>query len=424
MTPAPPPRTPFTPVALAYLGFVLAGLSVGVAGVLLPSQIDDYGVDKATIGITFFTHSAGFILAGATTGALIQRWGTRATLVLGGGAFALAGFYLATRPPFIALLAVQVLVGFGIGLLESVLNAYLAGLRNATTLLNRLHAFFGVGALIGPLVATRMLRVATWPTVWLVLALVTVPLVVGFGLAYPRREPPVAAGTDGRSPAAPRSGGLLASTLRERGVLLGALLLTVYVGLEIGMGNWAFTYLVEEREQADLLAGYAVSGYWLGLTLGRFLISPAANRTGLTPVGMTYGCLGGVSLAAAVTWLVPSAAAASAGLVLLGFFLGPIFPTAMAVVPRLTSPRLVPTAIGVMNAGSVVGGAALPWLAGATAQGVGLWTLPPFTLLLALAQIAIWWRMARRMRPEPDPEPGPDQAPDQAPAPAPAPPRG
>ena len=125
MTPAPPPRTPFTPVALAYLGFVLAGLSVGVAGVLLPSQIDDYGVDKATIGITFFTHSAGFILAGATTGALIQRWGIRATLVLGGGAFALAGFYLATRPPFIALLAVQVLVGFGIGLLESVLNAYL-----------------------------------------------------------------------------------------------------------------------------------------------------------------------------------------------------------------------------------------------------------------------------------------------------------
>lgn len=414
MTAAPSlPRAPFVPVALAYLGFVLAGLSVGIAGVLLPAQIDDYGVDKATIGITFFTHSAGFILAGATTGALIERWGTRATLVLGGCAFALAGFYLATRPPFAALVAVQVLIGYGIGLLESVLNAYLAGLRGATTLLNRLHAFFGVGALLGPLAATRMLQVTTWPMVWLGMALVAVPLVVGFALAYPRRDPPVATATD-EQPAAvtSRRGGLLPSTLRERGVLLGALLLTVYVGLEIGMGNWAFTYLVEERGQADLLAGYTVSGYWLGLTLGRFLISPAAGRIGLTPVGMTFGCLSGVGLAAAVTWLVPSAAAASVGLVLLGFFLGPIFPTAMAVVPRLTSARLVPTAIGVMNAGSVVGGAALPWLAGATAQGIGVWTLPPFTLLLALAQIVIWWRMARRMR-----EPGPDQAPVPDPAP-------
>ena len=205
-------------------------------------------------------------------------------------------------------------------------------MRNATTLLNRLHAFFGVGALIGPLVATRMLRVATWPTVWLVLALVTVPLVVGFGLAYPRREPPVAAGTDGRSPAAPRSGGLLASTLRERGVLLGALLLTVYVGLEIGMGNWAFTYLVEARA-GDLLTGAQSAGTgWADL--GRFLISPAASRTA-SPGGDDLWLLG--SACRAVTWLVPSAAAANTDLVLLGF-LGPIFPTAMAVVPADVAP--------------------------------------------------------------------------------------
>src|SRR5690606_25459943 len=414
------PRSPLVPVLLAYAGFILAGLIIGVTGVLLPSLIDDYGVDKATIVIMFFTHAAGFVLAGATTGNLIERLGTRATLMLGGCVFVLVALYLATRPPFVALIGVQVLVGYGAGLQESVLNAYLAGLRRATTLLNRLHAFFGVGALLGPLVATRMLRVTTWPTVWLVLALVAVPLVVGYALAFPRRNPPVVAQADSR-PAAPATQprGLLPSTLRERGVLLGALLLTVYVGMEGGLGNWAFTYLVEAREQADLLAGYTVSGFWLGLTLGRFLISPTAGRMGVTPVTMIFGCLGAASAAVTVTWLVPSAAVASASLVLLGFFLGPIFPTAMAVVPRLTAARLVPTAIGVMNAGSVVGGSALPWLAGATAQGIGVWTLPPFTLVLGVALIVIWWRMARRMR-----EPGPDQASDQAPVPDPAPQRG
>jgi fucose permease len=173
-------------------------------------------------------------------------------------------------------------------------------------------------------------------------------------------------------------------------VLLGAALLAVYVGLEISMGNWGFSYLVQARGEHRVLAGYVVSGYWLGLTLGRFLIAPFATRIGATAASMAFGCLIGVTVVAALTWVLPGAASIP-GFVLLGFFLGPIFPTAMAIVPNVTPPRLVPTAIGVMNAGSVVGGSALPWLAGSLGQGSGAWTLLPFSLVLAVATIAIWW---------------------------------
>jgi fucose permease len=82
----------------------------------------------------------------------------------------------------------------------------------------------------------------------------------------------------------------------------------------------------------------------------------------------------------------------------LGFFLGPVFPTTMASAPRLTRPALVPTAIGVMNAASVGGGSALPWLAGLLAQGTGMWTLLPFTAALSLLQVAAWRPVARRIR--------------------------
>ena len=101
---------------------------------------------------------------------------------------------------------------------------------------------------------------------------------------------------------------------------------------------------------------------------------------------------------ATLAWLSPAAVLASVALMLLGFFLGPIFPTTMAVAPLLTSARLTPTAIGVMNAGSVVGGAALPWLAGTIAQDAGIWTLLPFTVTLALLQFAVWRPLARRIR--------------------------
>jgi fucose permease len=100
-----------------------------------------------------------------------------------------------------------------------------------------------------------------------------------------------------------------------------------------------------------------------------------------------------------VVWLAPAALACVA-LRLLGFFLGPIFPTVMAITPRLTQGRLVPTAIGVMNAASVLGGAALPWLAGTVAQSAGLGVLLPFTMALALAQFAVWRPIAGRISQE------------------------
>ena len=385
-------------VVLAYAVFVLVGIGAGVSGVLLLAQIRDYGVDQSTIGLTFFTGSAGFMVAGIATGPMIHRYGTRAALFAAGAVFVAAALYIATHPPFVAYVLLQLLIGFATGTMESVLNAYLTALPNATTRLNRLHAFFGVGAVLGPLLATWMLTFTTWPKVSLVLAAICVPLTVGVLLTYPRmdRDPaarPAGGGSaDGASGDGAR-GALLTTALRQRGVLLGSVMLSVYVGLEIGVGNWAYSYLVDARTATGLAAGYTVSGYWLGLTLGRFLISPAAARLRMTEVGLMYTCLAGVTAATALTWLAPTAGVAAVGFVMLGFFLGPIFPTTMAVAPRLTVAPLVPTAIGVMNAGSVVGGSALPWLAGALAHGIGPWTLLPFALALALLQLAVWWRI-------------------------------
>ena len=64
---------------------------------------------------------------------------------------------------------------------------------------------------------------------------------------------------------------------------------------------------------------------------------------------------------------------------------------------RFTTPELAPTAIGVMNAGSAIGGAGLPWVAGAIAQATGIWTLMPYTAALAVVLIAVWRPLAARI---------------------------
>jgi fucose permease len=380
-------------VVVAYAAFVLIGVSAGVTGVLLPAQIRDYGVDKATIGITFFTGAFGFLLASAGAGGLVHRYGTRTALVLGGTSFAVAALCSGARPPLAGYLALQVLGGYGTGVLESVLSAHLMTLPNMTARMNRLHAFFGVGALIGPAMATWTLRYAGWPAVWLVLGVVAVPLTLAFRLVHPGPDAvDVAAVAD-----APGSSGrprLLSQALRRPRVLFGATLLAAYVGVELSLGNWGFSYLVERRGMSEVMAGYLISGYWLGLTVGRFVLSPLAARIGLGTAGLTASCLAGIFAVTALTWLVPVAGVAGAGYALLGFLLGPIFPTTMGAAPTFAPPHLVPSAIGVMNAGSVVGGSVLPWLSGTLAQGIGIWTLLPYVLLLTATQLAIWARMA------------------------------
>src|SRR4051794_40448644 len=126
-------RLPRGPVVIADVLFVLIGLSAGVGGVLLAAQIRDYRVDPATIGLMFFTGSVGFAAGSGTAGSLIHRFGTRLTLLGGGALFVLAGLYTATRPAFAGFVLIQVVAGGAGGIIESVLNAYLAGRPQATT---------------------------------------------------------------------------------------------------------------------------------------------------------------------------------------------------------------------------------------------------------------------------------------------------
>jgi fucose permease len=397
-------------VAAAYAAFAQIGLIAGVGGVLLPAQIADYGVGSAAFGVCFFTFAAGFILASFGAGGALARFGIRVTLVAGAGGILLAGLGVAARPPFVVFVALQFAIGYGNGVLESALNAHLTALPRSTTLLNRLHAFFGVGALAGPLLAAWMLGVVAWPRVWLVLALLFVPLIIAFAAFYPDRTRPVPTAVAG-----PPTGrrGLLTDALRQPAVLLAAVFLAVYVGLEQSVGSWGFSLLTGARGLSPLVAGYAVSGFWLGLTAGRLIIGPVAARTRRTATELAFACLCGVVAMTVLLWLVPTTVSAICGLVLLGACLGPVFPTTMALTPSLTQTRLVPTAIGIANGISVVGGALIPWLAGAVAQGLGIWTLLPFCCVLSLVALSVWWVITLRVAPVVDwvvrparPEPG------------------
>lgn len=380
-------------IAFAFFAFILIGANDGAVGVILPSLSSFYKVDKATVSYLFLAGTTGYLTAAFTSGPLVEKMGRRLFLMLGAGIFVVGALTVAFKPPFLVLLVALLLIGFGVAITDAGLNAYIAGLPHSTATLNYLHAFYGLGALIGPVIASAVLALSLgWNTIYFMWIGVGLVLLVGIGFIYEKRPEPDKAESSA-------TGNVLATALKIRAVWLAAFFLLFYVGAEVSLGNWSYSFLTEERHQPTLLSGWTVSGYWLGLMLGRLTLARIAERIGSKR--LVQGCLAGVMVGVLLIWLVPVGIVSAFGLLLTGFSLGPIFPSTIALMPSLVSARLLPSAIGFLASLGAMGAALFPWLAGNLAQGLGLWSLLPFVVVLAVADLGFW--LALRNQPQTSP---------------------
>ena len=389
---ASPTRFARLSIGLSFYSFALVGLNSGTNGVILKSLSTYYHVGDAVVGSLFFVSALSYALSSFFCGPLKERLSLRWLLALGTALFLLGTLGYILEMPFTWLLVFRLGLGLGTGIIETGFNIFIGTLPRGTSLLNYLHAFFGVGTVFGPLLATGVLALLWgWNMVYVALALLNVLQLGGIVLllGVPAREK----GPSQEHIPAERSTFREALTLPL--VWLTSLFLLVYTGVEICASSWGYTYLVDNRALSALAAGWLISGFGIGLTLGRFLIQPLAERKGVGVAQLMYMLIGGAILSLLVTWLMPSGFLAGLGFSLLGLSLAPIYPLTVALIPKLVPERLVPSAIGVLVSVSISGLSILPWLAGILAQVQGIWTLIPYLLVLVLILLAFWIYLAR-----------------------------
>jgi fucose permease len=380
-------RTPLTrslrlKIGLAFSAFILIGASDATMGVILPGMSAHYHVDKGTIGLLFICMSIGYILGSFNNGLLIDRLGNRVFLMCASGIFLLVAIMISIMPPFLLLAIVYLFLGLSIAMFDAGLNSYIAGLPDNTKLLNYLHAFYGAGALLGPAVASSLLALQRgWSSPYIVWGSMSLILLLGIAFLFKESAPQQQEKTA-------TEGNILTTVLKLRIVWLTAIFLMVYVGTEISLGSWSYSFLTEERHGATLISGWTVSGYWFGLMLGRLLLGRVAQRIG--DKRLIELCLVGVAISLLIIWTLPFPLASAFGLCLAGFSLGPIFPTTIALMSKLVSGRLLPTAIGFLASLGSMGGSLFPWLAGNLAQHIGLWSLLPYVIILTVVQACLW----------------------------------
>ena len=310
---------------------------------------------------------------------------------------ALIGFFIA--PSFIWLLLFAIPLGLGGGAVDAALNHFIATHYKAHHM-NWLHCFWGIGAMIGPLIMSGVIRNNdSWRNGYLIVGIVQSMLVVLLFAARPLWR--LAGDMQGKAETAaanavaveatatteslengPRAGGAIdnQSPLRKirSGLIpvLGTFLF--YCGTESTMGLWGSSFLVKAKGLSVPQAAFWVSMFYASITLGRFLsgfVSMKLRNVTIIRMGVVLVVLGGILL------IMPLPATITAlGFLLVGLGCAPIYPSMLHETPRRFGAVAAASLMGIQMAVAYTGSTFLPPLFGLVAGETHLW-LFPFVIL-------------------------------------------
>lgn len=360
-------------LAVALVAFVSLGLPDGVLGVAWPSIRRSFGLSPDQLGALLASAMAGYLVSSFTSGAVVARLGVGRLLLWSSALMVVNSLAYALAPAWGVMVGAGVLAGLGAGAIDAGINAFAAA-RFSPRLVSWLHASYGVGAMLGPLLMTGVLTSGLgWRWGYAVIGLVLAAMAVSFLLTirlWEMDRPEPASVASVREPAA----GLF-DTLALSRVWLNVALFFVYTGLEVSAGQWSYSLFTEARGVVPGVAGIWIAVYWAGLTAGRILSGAVASRI----PGDTLLRLGtiGALVGALLIWWDPGMSSGLLGLAVLGFALAPIFPTLIAETPKRLGTSHATSAIGFQVAAAYLGTAAIPGLTGVIAGRAGLAVIGP-----------------------------------------------
>lgn len=336
------------------------------------NQIKDaYKVSDAQLGLLFPLLMVGFIPTVIWAGRFSDKYGKLPAIVIG-NVIMVGGLLLFAFGDSFALSMVGMgIMGVGGGFSEGTSMALVADLHTGprqTSWMNFSQGIFGIGAIGSPFAVSALLKAGLdWQWGFVMSAAVCgLAGILAFACMLTRGEKPHGHHAE--------DGGWreLAGSKLLIWLCFGILL---YVGAELGTFSWLAAHFKRTIGSSESLAAASGSFFWLGILIGRFTGAWAASR--MKEVTLITICLIGAMLADATLLSVRGSTVALAMCVGLGFFLGPVFPTIVAM-GGAAFPKKTGLVAGILLAFGSLGGGVLPGVIGFVANQstvtTGLWS--------------------------------------------------
>ncbi len=373
---------------VTFLAFVSIGFPDAVLGVAWPEMRLTFDRSLADVGFILFSSGSGYFLSGILAGKAIERLGVGRLLAISTTLVAAGLFGYAAMPSLWPLLIFAVFIGLGSGAIDTGLNFYAAE-HFSGTVMNWLHAFFGIGAMLGPFIIAGVFAAGgTWRLGYFIVASAIAAMAVVFFLtlkqwgngthhdeANPPRKVPVR------------------QVLRSPLVWMQILMFHLMAGIEAAAGLWTATLMIERFDASKGEAGLWAGFFWGAMAVGRLVLAPLSGDLDprrLVQLG-TFGVLAGALL------MIPGKQILfQAGVLLFGLAMAPLFPTMMSLTPRRLGSAVALHAIGFQVSAATLGIITIPTVGGFIAERTDFVAIPIVMTIGAALLVLLEMRLRAR----------------------------
>lgn len=400
---APGERNWLGSTAAYYAAFIGLGFTTASLGPLLPLLADQTHTALDQVSILFTTRWLGYLIGSLVIGRVYDRRGGHPVMAIALLAIAACMALTPVIPALWGLALIMLVLGGAESSLDVGGNTLLIWLhgRRVAPFMNGLHFFYGLGALLSPLIIAQSVLLtgrSAW-ALWLV-ALLIVPLAFSLlRLPSPVAHIPEPSGVD--ADAGPDARRHNTDRTRWTVVFLFVLFFMTAIGAEQSFGGWIYTFSVAAGLVSFQTAAYLTSAFWGAFTLSRLASISLANRlsTRAYLIISLAGCAIGLGLLNALGFMDTVSTAQAAlwlGTLLFGISIAVVFPITMSyageripIVGQITSLFFV---------GVSAGGMLIPWLIGQFFESISPYAAMFIILLAILSSIVTFVLIDRLTR--------------------------
>lgn len=406
------------PLVIAFMLFIALAIPSSILNLAWEYMHAELGQSYDALGVLLLFFTAGRILSTFFAGRALARLGMWRSVILGMTLVLFGLFGMLLSPSWPVLLAANFASAYGWGMMDIGVNLYIAA-RRWKGIINFLHASYGIGLTLGPLLVTLVVVRLGYNWRWSYLAPLLIMLLLWI-LTLVSRDQWVLPG-EGESEGQITDAAMLAQaenadpktedpaiTAAAKGSHSGAsiratlllpimgpwlLFALIYAGFEVGTGQLSSDLLIKSRGLDAETASTWISLYWAAFTGGRFLSGFVAGRVSERAQILVYTAFAAIG---ALLLARPGLDLALPGLLLTGVALAGVFPTLISVIPQRFGLDHAPNIIGFTLASANVGIAILPGLGAFIAARAGFESIGLFIVAMAVLLIASYGLILRR----------------------------
>lgn len=324
-----------------------------------------YQVDLATVGVLFTFLFIGLTVFVPVAGNLADRVGKKRVLNVSVIGLVLALFGFVKAPSFVVLCILSIFIGGFGGVTESMIGAFVHDINpeKPEYYVNMTQVFFGIGAIIGPLIAGQMLSKGfDWRIGYTVIGLFMAAAALVFLFSK----------GDGKKVSldASEKGELrLSELIKSKVFILLCLAMFFYTGSEVGAWGWMCTYLEESFMFTADQSSVAVAFFWLALTLGRIFCGWLTTR--FSTVGIVSFLAFSSAAFTLFSALVKSDAGIYGAVIAMGLAFSSQYPLILSYAGKVTG-RSSGKVFSILTAFSGIGNMIVPFFMGVLGDFLGM----------------------------------------------------